>query len=116
MAGKNQRRLKGGSDARAPLHSLKWRSPLLFSYIRVLLVEDSQILLRTARRALRHAGFAVDTAADGDHRAFVEVTNIGMARPKPVVGLVADEFQTRAINDIKGRPQDDQNKRRSEVE
>lgn len=34
--------------------------------MRVLLVEDSQILLRTVRRALRHAGFAVDTAADGE--------------------------------------------------
>ena len=34
--------------------------------MRVLFVEDSQILLRTVRRALRHAGFAVDTAADGE--------------------------------------------------
>jgi DNA-binding response OmpR family regulator len=34
--------------------------------MRVLLVEDSQILLRSVRRALRHAGFAVDTAADGE--------------------------------------------------
>ena len=34
--------------------------------MRVLLVEDSQILLRTVRRVLRHAGFAVDTAADGE--------------------------------------------------
>jgi two-component system OmpR family response regulator len=34
--------------------------------MRVLLVEDSQILLRTVRRALRHEGFAVDTAADGE--------------------------------------------------
>jgi DNA-binding response OmpR family regulator len=34
--------------------------------MRVLLVEDSQILLRTVRRALRHAGFAVDIAADGE--------------------------------------------------
>ena len=34
--------------------------------MRVLLVEDSKILLRTVRRALRHAGFAVDTAADGE--------------------------------------------------
>lgn len=34
--------------------------------MRVLLVEDSQILLRTVRRALKHAGFAVDTAADGE--------------------------------------------------
>lgn len=34
--------------------------------MRVLLVEDSRVLLRTVRRALRHAGFAVDTAADGE--------------------------------------------------
>jgi len=34
--------------------------------MRVLLVEDSKILLRAVRRALRHAGFAVDTAADGE--------------------------------------------------
>jgi DNA-binding response OmpR family regulator len=34
--------------------------------MRVLLVEDSKIILRTVRRALRHAGFAVDTAADGE--------------------------------------------------
>jgi DNA-binding response OmpR family regulator len=33
---------------------------------RILFVEDSQILLRTVRRALRHAGFAVDIAADGE--------------------------------------------------
>ena len=34
--------------------------------MRVLFVEDSQILLRTVRRGLRHAGFAVDTAANGE--------------------------------------------------
>jgi len=34
--------------------------------MRILFVEDSQILLRTVPRALRHAGFAVDTAADGE--------------------------------------------------
>ena len=33
--------------------------------MRVLLVEDSETLRRSVRRALRHAGFAVDTAADG---------------------------------------------------
>jgi DNA-binding response OmpR family regulator len=33
--------------------------------MRVLLIEDSAILLRTVRRALRHAGFSVDTAVDG---------------------------------------------------
>ena len=33
--------------------------------MRVLYVEDSEVLRRTVRRALRHAGFAVDTAADG---------------------------------------------------
>lgn len=33
--------------------------------MRLLLVEDSQTLRRTLRRALRHAGYAVDTAADG---------------------------------------------------
>lgn len=33
--------------------------------MRVLYVEDSEIMRRTVRRALRHAGFAVDTADDG---------------------------------------------------
>ena len=33
--------------------------------MRVLYVEDSESLRRSVRRALRHAGFAVDTAADG---------------------------------------------------
>ena len=33
--------------------------------MRVLFVEDSESLRRSVRRALRHAGFAVDTAADG---------------------------------------------------
>src|SRR5712691_5684254 len=44
--------------------------------MRVLFVEDSQILLRTVRRALRHAGFAVDTAADGEEGlALAELNN-----------------------------------------
>lgn len=34
--------------------------------MRVLYVEDSPVLLRTVRRALRHTGYAVDTAADGE--------------------------------------------------
>ena len=34
--------------------------------MRVLFVEDSETLRRSVRRALRHAGFAVDTAADGE--------------------------------------------------
>ncbi|MBC8125642.1 MAG: response regulator transcription factor [Gloeobacteraceae cyanobacterium ES-bin-144] len=34
--------------------------------MRVLLVEDSEVLRRTVRRALKHAGYAVDTAADGE--------------------------------------------------
>ncbi|MGH8047110.1 MAG: response regulator transcription factor [Chthoniobacterales bacterium] len=34
--------------------------------MRVLYVEDSAILRRSVRRALRHAGYAVDTAADGE--------------------------------------------------
>ena len=34
--------------------------------MRILFVEDSQILLRTVRRALKHEGFTVDTAADGE--------------------------------------------------
>jgi len=34
--------------------------------MRILFVEDSEIMRRSVRRALRHAGFAVDTAADGD--------------------------------------------------
>lgn len=33
--------------------------------MRILLVEDSDILRRTVRRALRHAGYAVDLAGDG---------------------------------------------------
>lgn len=43
--------------------------------MRVLLVEDSKILLRTVRRALRHAGFAVDTAADGEEGLSAAETN-----------------------------------------
>jgi len=43
--------------------------------MRVLLVEDSKILLRTVRRALRHAGFAVDTAADGEQGLATAETN-----------------------------------------
>ena len=34
--------------------------------MRVLYVEDSEIMRRTVCRALRHAGFAVDSAADGE--------------------------------------------------
>lgn len=34
--------------------------------MRVLFVEDSESLRRSVRRALRHAGFAVDVAADGE--------------------------------------------------
>ncbi len=34
--------------------------------MRVLFVEDSEILRRSVRRFLRHAGFAVDVAADGE--------------------------------------------------
>ena len=34
--------------------------------MRVLLVEDSESLTRSLRRALKHAGFAVDTAGDGE--------------------------------------------------
>jgi len=34
--------------------------------MRVLFVEDSASLRRSVRRALRHAGFAVDTAEDGE--------------------------------------------------
>jgi DNA-binding response OmpR family regulator len=34
--------------------------------MRVLYVEDSESLRRSVRRALRHAGFAVDVAADGE--------------------------------------------------
>lgn len=34
--------------------------------MRILFVEDSESLRRSVRRALRHAGFAVDTAADGE--------------------------------------------------
>jgi DNA-binding response OmpR family regulator len=43
--------------------------------MRVLLVEDSKILLRTVRRALRHAGFAVDTAVDGKEGLTAAETN-----------------------------------------
>ena len=34
--------------------------------MRVLFVEDSEIMRRTVRRALRHAGYAVDVAEDGE--------------------------------------------------
>ena len=34
--------------------------------MRVLFVEDSEIMRRTVRRALRHAGYAVDVAGDGE--------------------------------------------------
>ena len=34
--------------------------------MRVLFVEDSEIMRRTVRRALRHAGYAVDLAGDGE--------------------------------------------------
>ncbi len=34
--------------------------------MRVLLIEDSDILRRSLRRGLRHAGFVVDTAGDGE--------------------------------------------------
>ena len=34
--------------------------------MRLLLVEDSQTLRRSLRRALRHSGYAVDMAADGE--------------------------------------------------
>jgi DNA-binding response OmpR family regulator len=34
--------------------------------MRVLFIEDSEILQRSVKRALRHAGFAVDLAGDGE--------------------------------------------------
>ena len=34
--------------------------------MRVLIVEDSESLCRSLRRALKHAGYAVDTAGDGE--------------------------------------------------
>ena len=34
--------------------------------MRVLYVEDSEVMRRSVRRALRHAGYAVDTAPDGE--------------------------------------------------
>ena len=44
--------------------------------MRVLFVEDSKIMRSTVRRALRHAGYAVDTAADGEEGlALVELYN-----------------------------------------
>ncbi len=42
--------------------------------MRVLLVEDSQSLTRSVRQALRHAGFAVDTAGDGEEGLFAAET------------------------------------------
>lgn len=42
--------------------------------MRVLFVEDSESLTRSVRRALRHAGFAVDTAADGGEGLFAAET------------------------------------------
>lgn len=43
--------------------------------MRVLFVEDSEVMRRTVRRALRHAGFAVDTAADGEEGLALAGTN-----------------------------------------
>lgn len=43
--------------------------------MRILFVEDSQILLRTVRRALRHHGFTVDTSADGEDGLAAAETN-----------------------------------------
>jgi DNA-binding response OmpR family regulator len=43
--------------------------------MRILLVEDSQILLRSVRRALRHEGFTVDVAADGAEGLAAAETN-----------------------------------------
>ena len=64
----------------AQIHGLRYTAIgggalLPVSYMRVLLVEDSKILLRTVRRALRHAGFAVDTAADGEEGLAAAETN-----------------------------------------
>jgi DNA-binding response OmpR family regulator len=41
-------------------------APALLNAMRVLYVEDSESLRRSVGRALRHAGFAVDVAADGE--------------------------------------------------
>lgn len=35
-------------------------------HMRILYVEDSEVMRRSVRRALRHAGYAVDTASDGE--------------------------------------------------
>ena len=43
--------------------------------MRVLFVEDSESLTRSVRRALKHAGFAVDTAGDGEEGLFAAETH-----------------------------------------
>ncbi len=43
--------------------------------MRVLLVEDSAIIRRSVAKALRHAGFAVDAAADGEEGLAAAETN-----------------------------------------
>ena len=43
--------------------------------MRVLLIEDSETLRRALHRALKHAGYAVDAAADGEEGMFAAETN-----------------------------------------
>ncbi len=60
-----KRKRKTEPELAAPLRLRAQRS-LLFREVRILFVEDSGIMRRSVRRALRHAGFAVDVCADGE--------------------------------------------------
>src|ERR1700732_2966737 len=51
----------------------------------------------------------------GDHRAFVEITNVRVPGPQPVVGLIADELQMRAVPEAEDRCQDEDRGRPARV-
>ncbi len=65
--------------------------------MRVLFVEDSESLRRSVRRALRHAGFAVDTAGDGEEGLALAELNTYDALVLDVMMPKLDglEFRTR---------------------
>src|SRR5207253_8502127 len=51
-----------------------------------------------------------------DHRTFVEITNVVMARPKPVVCFVSDYLQIRAISQVECCSNADQKQRALKIE
>lgn len=57
--------------------------------MRVLLFEDSQTLHRTITRALKHAGYAVDSAGDGEEGAMLADVNSTL--------LLGKQFQDEPI-------------------